>query len=96
MELAFNPGDAVRVRADNHSGHHRTPLYLKGHSGVVEFFLSEDRNPETLAYGQNGIPRIPVYTVRFQQSEIWPGYQGPKTDVLVSDLMETWLERIEP
>ena len=94
MSGAFKPGDPVRVRASDHPGHHRTPLYIKGHRGVVAHFISEERNPETLAYGHNGVPRIPVYGVRFKQLDLWPGYNGPPSDTLVVDLMENWLEPI--
>ena len=65
MSLSYQPGDAVRIRADDHPGHHRTPLYLKGRAGVIDHFLSEDRNPETRAYGQDGKPTAPGYLVRF-------------------------------
>lgn len=95
MSLTFKPGDTVRIRADDHPGHHRTPLYLKGSTGVVDHFLSEDRNPETLAYGQDGKPMVPVYQVRFMQKELWPEYGGAESDVLVSDILETWLEPVD-
>ncbi len=89
----FRPGDRVRVRADDHAGHHRTPLYLKGKHGVVFRFLNDERNPETLAYGQDGLPRIAVYEVLFRQQELWPGYDGAATDTLLADVMENWLEQ---
>ena len=92
MTLADHPGEAERIRADDHSGHHRTPLYLKGKTGVIDQFLSEDHNPETLAYGQDGKPKVPVYTVRFRQKELWPDYGGADSDVLLSNILETWLE----
>jgi hypothetical protein len=88
----YAPGEAVRVRADAHPGHHRTPLYLKGQRGVVVRHLSDDRNPESLAYGDYGAPRVPVYQVRFVQRELWPGYRGPGADTLEADVLEHWLE----
>ena len=91
----FAAGAAVRIRAAAHAGHHRTPLYLKGRRGVVLRYRSNARNPESLAYGQNGPPRIPVYQVRFRQAELWPGYRGRGTDVLIADILEHWLERAE-
>lgn len=95
MAGAYQPGDVVRIRADDHPGHHRTPFYLKGQQGVIDHFLSEDKNPETLAYGGNGMPKIPVYCVRFRQSDLWPGYSGPSGDTLVVDILEHWLERAD-
>lgn len=95
MAAAFRSGEAVRVRADAHPGHHRTPLYIKGQQGVVERLLGEERNPEDLAYGGKGLPRVPVYQVRFEQRALWPGYHGPARDTLLVDLFEHWLERAE-
>jgi len=92
---ALRPGTRVRVRAVGHAGHHRAPFYLKGRSGVVVRHLSTDRNPETLAYGQDGLPRVPIYQVRFVQAELWPGYRGPRSDGLMADIQEHWLERTD-
>ena len=92
VQPVFAPGATVRVRPDPHEGHHRTPLYLKGKRGVVVRHLSNDRNPETLAYGRDGKPRVPVYQVRFPQHELWPDYRGAKTDTLVADVLEHWLD----
>lgn len=92
---AFAPGTPVRIRADAHPGHHRTPLYLKGKRGVVAAVMGVDRNPESLAYGKDGTPRVPVYQVRFVQQELWPGYHGARSDTLVADLFEHWLERAD-
>ncbi len=91
----YRPGTRVRIRAEAHPGHHRTPLYLKGQRGVVVRHLITDRNPETLAYGQDGLPRVPIYQVRFVQAELWPGYRGPRHDVLDADILEHWLERAD-
>ncbi|HKI96910.1 MAG TPA: SH3-like domain-containing protein [bacterium] len=92
---AYAPGTRVRIRADAHPGHHRTPLYIKGRRGVVVQYVETARNPETLAYGKDGTPRVPVYQVRFAQAELWPGYHGPRTDTLLMDILEHWLERAE-
>ncbi len=95
MTAAFQPGDRVRIRADQHAGHHRTPLYVKGKQGVVFTYRGEHRNPETLAYGEKGLPRIPVYSVGIPQRDLWAGYSGPPDDTLVVDVFEHWLERSE-
>ncbi len=96
VSAAFRAGEAVRIRAQDHPGHHRTPLYIKGKRGVIERYRSDDRNPETLAYGGQGLPRVPVYQVRFAQRELWPGYAGSPADTLVMDVFEHWLERAQP
>jgi len=92
MSAAYQVGEKVRVSARGHRGHHRVPLYIKGRAGVVERMLGEERNPETLAYGENGMPRVPVYQVRFDQQALWPGYQGGGQDCLIVDIHEHWLE----
>ena len=50
------------------------------------------RNPESLAYGGDGLPERPLYLVAFDQRELWPGYPGPDGDRLYLDLYEHWLE----
>ena len=88
----YAPGTPVRVRTHTPPGHHRVPLYLKGRRGVVERHVTDHPNPETLAYGKDGLPLLPVYTVRFVQRELWPGYAGAPEDTLAADFFEPWLE----
>lgn len=95
MSATFQPGDRVRIRADAHAGHHRTPLYAKGKEGVICTYLGEHRNPETLAYGQKGLPRMAVYSVCIPQCDLWPAYGGAQGDTLVIDVFEHWLEPSE-
>lgn len=94
-QARFRPGDPVRIDAREHRGHHRVPQYLKGRTGVVEHLIAVERNPETLAYGQDGTPRIQVYQVRFDQRDLWSGYEGGKVDTLTVDIHEHWLDPIE-
>ena len=91
----FKTGDAVRIDDRAHEGHHRTPAYLKGRRGIVDHVMDEARNPETLAYGQDGTPRIRVYQVRFTQRDLWPSYGGAARDTLHFDVFEHWLERAD-
>ena len=88
----FCDGDRVRVREDYPPGHIRTPVYLRGKTGVVERWLGEFENPETAAYGRFGTKKG-VYKIRFQALELWPGYQGGAGDCVDADLCEHWLER---
>lgn len=90
--MRFAPGDAVRVADRAHDGHHRTPGYLKGHTGTVERVHEHFRNPETRAYGGDGEPAQHLYLVRFEQRELWPTYPGTTQDSLFADLFEHWLE----
>ena len=41
-----------------------------------------------------GCRPVPLYLVRFPQSEIWPGYDGAG-DSLALDIFEHWLEPAE-
>jgi nitrile hydratase subunit beta len=87
----FKPGDCVRVRADDRPGHIRTPWYIRGKIGRVERVYGEFLNPESLAYGGNGLPKRPLYLVAFNQADVWGAAQAPKDKVLV-DIYEHWLD----
>jgi nitrile hydratase len=93
--MSYRPGQRVRVSDRTDAGHHRTPRYLKGKIGVVECVQGAFRNPESLAYGGEGLPERPLYTVSFSQRELWPRYDGPDGDRLEADLYEHWLEESE-
>ena len=90
--MRYRPGTRVRVSARAHTGHHRTPGYLKGKTGVVERVQGAFRNPEELAYGGDGLPERALYAVSFSQRELWPDYGGLARDRLEVDLYEHWLE----
>ena len=90
----FEPGDTVRVRSDEKSGHVRTPDYDKGKTGRIERTLGAFKNPELLAYGDTGLPEKPLYKVGFRQMDLWDGYTGSADDVLYTDLYKHWLEPI--
>lgn len=87
----FKPGDRVVVRDEDSIGHVRTPEYIRGKSGVIERLCGAFNNPEELAYGRSGLPRQPLYRVRFLQHEIWPGYQGNPEDTLDIEIFQHWL-----
>ena len=91
----FEPGDRVRVRADEKPGHVRTPDYVRGKQGRVDSVLGEFRNPESLAYGGSGLPEKPLYKVGFRQRELWNDYDGTQDDTLYVDIYEHWLQREE-
>ena len=94
MTLRFGLGDRVRVCATGTAGHKRTPTYVRGKVGTIERFCGEFRNPEALAYGDNGLPRRQLFRVHFQQRDIWPDYAGSRHDTLEVEVYEHWLERI--
>ncbi len=91
-EVRFRPGDRVRVRDVAPEGHCRTPGYVRGHTGIVETFVGTFRNPESSAYGGDGLPLQPLYTVRFRQDEVWGDAGGARGDAVLVDLYQHWLE----
>lgn len=92
MTPRFKPGDAVRVRAGSPPGHFRTPGYIQGKTGQVAAVHGAYKNPETLAYGGDGLPKQSLYLVRFDQAAVWTRYGGAPRDSLLIDIFEHWLE----
>ena len=93
--MSYSVGTRVRVDARQHDGHHRTPGYLKGKVGTVEREHASFTNPETSAYGGDGLPLQPLYLVGFAQRDVWPGYRGSPDDTVHVDVFEHWLEAAE-
>jgi nitrile hydratase len=91
MTARFRPGDRVTVRAAFPPGHVRTPFFTRGRQGAVAALAGTFGDPEALAYGQPAAP-VPLYRVRFLQTELWDDYAGAPGDTLLVDLYETWLE----
>jgi nitrile hydratase subunit beta len=70
----------------------RAPAYVRGKQGWVERVHGEFRNPESLAYGGDGLPRQALYMVGFQQSDLWHArYSESPGDTLYVDIYEGWL-----
>jgi nitrile hydratase len=82
----------VRVAARPHDGHHRTPGYLKGRIGRVERIHGAYANPESRAYGGDGLPERPLYLVSFAPRDVWPDQRGRPGDRIYADVFEHWLE----
>jgi nitrile hydratase len=93
--MRFRPGQRVRVAARLHEGHHRTPGYVKGKVGCVDRVHESFTNPETRAYGADGLPKQSLYLVGFAQRDVWPNYRGRDADRICVDVFEHWLEEAE-
>ena len=93
--MRYRAGQRVRVAARPHEGHHRTPGYVKGKTGVVERMHASFTNPETRAYGADGLPELPLYLVSFAQRDVWADYRGAGGDRIYIDVFEHWLEEAE-
>jgi hypothetical protein len=91
--VTFAVGDVVHVADRAHTGHHRTPGYLKGKCGTVARVHATFTNPETRAYGADGQPRLRLYLVDFAQSDVWPT-QANGRDRIYADVFEDWLEPV--
>jgi hypothetical protein len=52
------------------------------------------RNPESLAYGGDGLPKQFLYLVRFDQTQVWGRNDTPAHDTLFIDIYEHWLEPV--
>jgi nitrile hydratase len=70
----------------------RTPAYIRGKTGWVETLHGRYRNPESLAYGGEGLPKQALYGVGFKQTDLWPEYRGSPADSVYVDIYEHWLE----
>lgn len=87
----FICGDRVSVRGNILNKHNRTPGYIKNKVGLVKSILGQFRNPESLAYGDSGLPKIVLYQIEFNQTEVWDDYDGSPHDKLYVDIYEHWL-----
>ena len=90
--MRYRAGQRVRVSARPHDGHHRTPAYVKGKTGRIERIHGSFTNPETRAYGRDGLPEQRLYLVGFAQADVWPDSPRQAGDQLYVDIFEHWLE----
>lgn len=96
MKLAL--GDRVRVRNDwpeakGEKVHIRTPHFVRGREGRIERYIGEFANPEELAHGKPGLPKIGLYMVAFDRDSLFPGTVHGK-ETLTADLYDIWLEKL--
>jgi nitrile hydratase subunit beta len=90
----YKPGDRVHVRFEDRPGHLRTPWYVRGKTGRVERVHGDFLNPESLAFGGDGLPKKTLYLVAFDQQEVWGKSARSKDKVLV-DIYEHWLDPVQ-
>jgi len=89
----FKPGDRVRARNLNPSGHTRLPRYVRGKPGVIDSVHGTFVYPDTNAHDGGEQPQ-PLYSVRFDAVELW-GPAAVGRDSLYIDLWEDYLENDE-
>jgi nitrile hydratase beta subunit len=87
----FKPGQRVRARNINPTGHTRLPRYARGKIGTVERDHGIFVFPDTNAHFLGEKPQH-VYAVRFMARELW-GDQASARDTVYVDL---WDDHLEP
>jgi nitrile hydratase len=87
----FQPGDRVRTRNMNPTGHTRLPRYARGKFGIVEHRQGAFVFPDTNAHGKGEDPQW-VYSVVFTGAELW----GADADPTLSVALDCWEPYLEP
>jgi nitrile hydratase len=90
----FKPGDAVRTRKINPTGHTRLPRYARGRHGVIDRDHGVFVFPDTNAARRDKKPQH-CYSVRFAARELW-GAEAPQTECVHIDLWDDHLEHGAP
>ncbi len=90
--MTIRIGQPVTVAARAHRGHHRTPAYIKGKTGRIDSVHATFRNPETRAYGEDGLPEMRLYLVSFAHADLWPEAPAGAGHRVYVDVFEHWLE----
>jgi nitrile hydratase len=85
----FSPGERVRTRRTNPTGHTRLPRYARGCVGMIEAVHGGFVFPDTNAHGAGEAPQY-VYTVVFAGEEVWGEAANPGLTVSI-DAWESYL-----
>lgn len=88
MSSKFRVGDPVVVASENPTGNPRTPKYIRGKRGVIGLVHGVLEN----VTDHRGI-HAPLYTVRFDLSEVSPSHDR---DSIWVDVHEEWLSALRP
>jgi len=90
IEPRFKPGDKVRARNLEITGHTRLARYVRGKTGAVHAHHGSHVFPDTAAHDLGENPQ-PLYTVRFEARTLW-GDNVDRRDCVYIDLWEDYLE----
>ncbi len=94
--MTFKVGDRVKVANASPPGHVRTPTFVRGKAGTIIRHYGAFPNPERLAYGMTGLPKLDLYQVVFPMDDIWAGDGAyAPGDTVTADIYEHWLEPTE-
>lgn len=66
---------------------------MRGKRAIVQAVIEPAGvNNEEEGYGRNAGSKRHYYRLEVQMVDIWTGYDGPRGDVLLIEVFETWLE----
>ena len=88
----FKVGDKVVVRELPVLFYTRTQEYLRGATGEIVEVTYESPAAEDECWDGAELKPEWFYIVRFNLSELWHGYTGPRNDTLQTELPQRWLE----
>jgi thiocyanate hydrolase subunit beta len=91
-EPKFRIGDTVLVRELPALFYTRTQEYVRGAKGEIATVAYESITAEDEGWDRHDQKPEWFYVVRFNLSELWYGYTGPKSDTLQTEIPERWLE----
>lgn len=86
----FQPGQRVKARNLNPTGHTRLPRYVRGRTGTIDRVQGVFVFPDSNAHFRGEHPQH-VYSVRFAARELWGEAAAPQDAVYV-DLWEAYLD----
>ena len=88
----FQPGQPVRARNLNPTGHTRLPRYVRGKTGTIDRLHGVFVFPDTNAHFLGERPQH-LYSVRFEAEELWGAHPTAPGAVYV-DLWEGYLDAL--
>ncbi|WP_192180443.1 nitrile hydratase subunit beta [Mesorhizobium amorphae] len=94
VTFEFAVGDTVAIRSVPSVEHTRLPGFLRDKTGIIET-VYDGAYTYLCDTGPDGVGEaMPVYCVRFQPSELWPGNAEPNFS-LYADLYASYLAPLE-
>jgi nitrile hydratase subunit beta len=91
MNVRFDVGDRVRVRASDPAWHTRVPRYVRGTTGEVVELRGRHPLPDDVVRGVDPPGIEDVYAVRFLARDLW----GEGDHDVTVELWDAYLERVE-
>ncbi|CAN5463932.1 nitrile hydratase subunit beta [soil metagenome] len=90
-EPRFASGNYVITTRESPEGHTRLPRYARGCIGTIFAFRGIHTFPDTEAMGNGEHPQ-PLYTVRFEASDLW----GTTTRTRDAVMVDLWEDHLHP